>query len=55
MTYKPLPTSKYRQFVKTLGWSLEKGSIDWKLYDEKGAFLCTIIIAHGKKAKEEIL
>lgn len=55
MAYKPLPTSKYRRFIKSLGWSLEKGGIDWKLYDESGAFLCTIIIAHGKKSKEEVV
>lgn len=34
---------------------MEKGGIDWKLYDENGTFLCTIIIAHGKKSKEEIV
>ena len=55
MAYKPLSTTKYRKFIKLLGWSLEKGGIDWKLYDEDGTFLCTIIIAHGKKSKEEVV
>jgi hypothetical protein len=55
MSYKPLSTARYRQYIKIIGWSLEKGGIDWKLYDEHGSFLCTIIISHGKKTKEEIV
>ena len=55
MVYKPLTRSKYKLYIKLLGWSLVKGGIDWKLYDENDDFLCTIIISHGKKAKEEIV
>lgn len=31
---------------RRFGWYLEKGSIDWKLYDANGGFLCTIKITH---------
>lgn len=55
MAYKPLSVKKYKQYIQSVGWSLEKAGIDWKLYDENGNFLCTIIIAHGKKTKEEVV
>lgn len=55
MVYKPLPVSKYEQYLKLLGWSLEKGKIDWNLYDENNNFICTIKIAHGKQTKKEVI
>ncbi|WP_068470606.1 hypothetical protein [Candidatus Protochlamydia phocaeensis] len=45
----------YRQYLKMIGWSLVKGSIDYKLYDENGAFICSIKIAHGKKSKQKVV
>lgn len=55
MAYKPLPVSKYEQYINLVGWALEKGKIDWNLYDEYGCFICTIKIAHGKNTKREIV
>lgn len=55
MTYKPLSVSKYEQYIKLVGWTLEKGKIDWNLYDEKGNFICAIKIAHGKNTKKEVV
>ena len=54
MSYKPMPVKIYRSYIKLLGWSLEKGSIDWNLYDEKNDFLCSIKISHGKGKKQEV-
>ncbi len=54
MTYKPLDKKHFLRFIKELGWSLEKGGIDWNLYDENNEFLCSIKIAHGKKTKEDV-
>jgi hypothetical protein len=55
MPYKPLDEKIYRQYLKMVGWDLNKGSIDYKLMDEDGAFVCTIKIAHGKKSKREVI
>ena len=55
MVYKPLDRKKFLQYIKSVGWTLEKGEIDWNLYDENNVFLCSIKIAHGKNAKEEIV
>lgn len=55
MVYKPLDTKLFLRYIKVMGWTLEKGGIDWNLYDEKGLFLCAIKIAHGKKVKEEVV
>jgi len=57
MPFKPLPTlpiNQYEKFIKIVKWKLEKGRIDWNLYNEKGDFICSIIIAHGKKTKSEV-
>lgn len=32
-----------------------KAGIDWKLLSAEGHMLCTIIIAHGKNANEEVI
>lgn len=54
MPYKPLAVKQYERFIKLAGWRLEKGKIDWNLYDQNNNFMCSIIIAHGKKPKSEI-
>ncbi len=55
MVYKPLDKKIFLRYIKSVGWSLEKGGVDWNLYDENGVFLCSIKIAHGKNTKEEIV
>ena len=42
MSFKPLPRKDFEKKIKKVGWKLVKGSIDWKLYDEKDCFFCTI-------------
>ena len=54
MTYKPLSIKQYEKFIKIAKWKLEKGKIDWNLYNEHGDFICSIIIAHGKNTKSEV-
>ena len=55
MVYKPLDRKIFLRYIKLVEWSLEKGAIDWNLYDENNVFLCSIKIAHGKKTKEEVV
>lgn len=55
MVYKPLKVKTYAGYIKLVGFSLEKGGVDWNLYDEKGNFLCSIKIAHGKRTKQEVV
>ena len=55
MVYKPLDRKRFLQYIKSVGWNLEKGGIDWNLYDEKNVFLCSIKIAHGKNTREEVI
>ena len=54
MTYKPLSIKQYEKFIKIAKWKLEKGKIDWNLYNANGEFICSIIIAHGKNTKSEV-
>lgn len=54
MPFKPLTRSTFEAYIKFVGWQLEKGAVDWNLYDAKGDFICSVIIAHGKKTKSEI-
>ena len=54
MTYKPMPPKLFLSYLKLVGWRLEKGSVDWKAYDEKSVFVCTIQISHGSKTKQEV-
>lgn len=49
-----MQVKKYEKYVKELGWKLEKGKIDWNLYDSDDNFVCSIIIAHGKNTKSEV-
>ncbi|MBM3191134.1 MAG: hypothetical protein FJZ63_00580 [Chlamydiae bacterium] len=55
MVYKPMDESVYKRYIKAVGWSLEKGSIDWKLTNENGQFVCTIKISHGKKSDKGVV
>lgn len=55
MAYKPLDRKIFLRYIKWVGWSLKKGSIDWNLYDENDVFLCSVKIAHGKNSKEEVV
>ena len=54
MPFKPLSIKTFEKFIKAVGWRLEKGSIDWNLYNEDDQFICSIIISHGKNAKSEV-
>jgi len=51
---KPLEERKYIALLKLVGWSLEKGGVDYNLLDEKRHFLCAIKIEHAKGRKREI-
>ncbi len=42
----------YQHLLKEVGWSLTKGGTDYSLRDEKGNFVCTIKITHGKNTKK---
>lgn len=55
MVFKPLDEKIYLKYLKIAGWSLRKGSIDHKLYDDKNQFVCAIKISHGKNTKEEVV
>lgn len=54
MVYKPIEERAYKEFLKIVGWKLVKGSIDYNLFDEKGIFVCSIKITHGKGKKREV-
>ena len=54
MVFKPLEERAYLKYLKIAGWALTKGSIDYKLYDSNGAFVCAIKICHGKHTKREV-
>jgi len=54
MPFKPLAVKQFEKYIKIVGWKLEKGSIDWNLYNVKGDFICSIIISHGKNTKSEV-
>jgi hypothetical protein len=55
MVFKPIEEKIYLRFLKIVEWSLKKGSIDYKLFDEKNQFVCAIKISHGKNTKEEVV
>jgi hypothetical protein len=55
MAFKPLGEGVYLKCLKVVGWSLTKGSIDYKLLNENGEFLCAIKVAHGKHTKKEVV
>lgn len=51
---KPIDEHTYHRYIRSLGWTLEKGGIDYNLYDQDYNFLCSIKIEHGKGRKREI-
>ena len=53
--FKPLDEKIYQKYLRMVGWSLIKGSIDYKLYDDQSNFVCSIKISHGKNTKEEVV
>jgi hypothetical protein len=55
MAFKPVEESVYVAYLKIVGWRLSKAGIDYSLFDEKGVFVCTIKVAHGKGKKREII
>ncbi|MBU6382946.1 MAG: hypothetical protein KGR16_01345 [Verrucomicrobia bacterium] len=50
---KPIPEHLYERYLKILGWHLEKGGVDYNLYEGKH-FLCAIKIIHAKGKKREV-
>ena len=54
MLYKPMPVRKYLKLLRIAGWKLEKGSIDWNLFNENDQFQCSIIVSHGKNTTQEV-
>lgn len=55
MSFRPLDERTYRRYIEQVGWKLERGSIDYKLYDDTGRFLCAIKIAHGKRSEKGVV
>ena len=55
MAFKPMEESTYIAYLKIVRWSLAKAGIDYSLFDEKNAFVCTIKISHGKGKKREVI
>ena len=55
MVFKPMEESTYIAYLKIVGWRLSKAGIDYSLFDEKGVFICTIKISHGKGKKREVI
>ena len=51
MAYKPMEEREFRRLIKIAGWSLSKAGIDHNLFDEKGKWVCSIKITHGKNTK----
>jgi hypothetical protein len=54
MVYKPMSPKAFESCLKMVEWHIEKGKIDWNLYNENGNFVCTIQISHGSKTKTEV-
>jgi len=52
---KPIPEKIFLRYLKMVKWTLEKGSIDYKLCDENGKFLHFIKISHGSQKKREVV
>jgi predicted RNA binding protein YcfA (HicA-like mRNA interferase family) len=45
---------EFEKYLKMVGWYLEKGKIDWNLYNEKAHFICSVKISHGSRTKSEV-
>lgn len=50
---KPIPEHLFNKYLKILGLHMEKGHIDYNLYEGKH-FLCAIKVMHSKGKKREI-
>jgi hypothetical protein len=47
MSFKPMKLRDYKKWIHTFGWKLEKGGMDWKLYNQRGELMVrNIIIPH---------
>lgn len=51
MPFKPMSLKVFLSYINSAGWTLERGSIDHNLYDDKNEFSCSIKITHGKNTK----
>lgn len=51
MAYKPMEEKEYRKLFRIVRWSLLKSGFDYNLLDEKGKYVCSIKITHGKNTK----
>jgi hypothetical protein len=51
MAFKPMDEREFRRLIKIVGWSLKKSGFDYSLLNEKGNYVCTIKITHGKNTK----
>ena len=54
MVFKPMSLKVFERYLMMVGWSLEKGSIDWNLHDENGCLVCSVQIGHGARTKNEV-
>ena len=54
MVFKPISQKDLEKYLKLVGWSLEKGSVDWNLYDDSKRFVCSVKISHGSRTKSEV-
>jgi hypothetical protein len=50
---KPIAEQLFNRYLKILGLRLEKGGIDYNLY-QSDRFLCSIKIVHAKGKKREV-
>jgi hypothetical protein len=41
MVFKPMDEREFRKLIKIVGWSLEKGGVDYSLLDERGNYTQT--------------
>ena len=55
MPFKPIEERTYLEYLEIVGWRLVKGGIDYNLFDDKGIFMCSIKINHGKGKKREVI
>ena len=37
---------QYLKWIRRYSWSLHKSKMDWALRDERGNFVCSIIVQH---------
>lgn len=52
MPYKPMSPQDFRRYLNFVDWRLEKGGVDWSVFDENGIYVCTIQISHGNTKQE---